>query len=81
MRPLTIRNLEPALIEQLQARAARNGRSVEAELRHILSVALSDEKNRKANLAEMIRLRFLPLGGIDQFEPHPPVHIGDPPAP
>jgi plasmid stability protein len=33
---LTIRNLEAALIDRLKRRAARHGRSVEAEVREIL---------------------------------------------
>ena len=36
MSTLTIRNVEPAVKEQLRVRAARNGRSMEAELRAIL---------------------------------------------
>ena len=36
--------------------------------------------NREApNLAEAIRRRFLPLGGADELEPHPPVPVRDPP--
>jgi plasmid stability protein len=37
MATLTIRNVDPVLEECLRLRAARNGRSVEAELRCILS--------------------------------------------
>jgi antitoxin FitA len=40
MPTLTIRNIEPALKERLRVRAARNGRSMEAELRHILSTTI-----------------------------------------
>jgi plasmid stability protein len=65
--------------------AAANARSppwplYEAELRHILSTVLSGEEKRETNLAEAIRRRFLPFGGIDRLEPHPPVSIGDPPV-
>jgi hypothetical protein len=31
-------------------------------------------------LAEAIRRRFLPFGGIDRLELHPPVPVGDPPV-
>src|SRR5580658_8345768 len=73
MTTLTIRNVDPELREELRVRAARNGRSMEAELRHILKEALGAEKRRpEPNLAEAIRRRFLPLGGIDEIEPHPP---------
>jgi plasmid stability protein len=80
MTTLTIRNVDPELREQLRVRAARHGRSMEAELRHILKEALAAEKRRpEANLAEAIRRRFLPLGGADEIEPHPPVPLGEPP--
>jgi antitoxin FitA len=79
MTTLTIRNVEPALKERLRMRAARNGRSMEAELRHILSTTIGGESNREVNLAEAIRRRFLPLGGVE-LEPHPPVLVGKPPV-
>jgi plasmid stability protein len=79
MTTLTIRNVEPALKERLRIRAARNGRSMEAELRHILSTTVGGESNREVNLAEAIRRRFLPLGGVD-LVPHPAVPIGKPPV-
>ena len=78
MTTLTIRNVEPALKERLRIRAARNGRSMEAELRQILSTTLSGESKSEVNLAEAIRRRFLPLGGLE-LEPHPPVPVGKPP--
>ncbi|HMA75439.1 MAG TPA: Arc family DNA-binding protein [Xanthobacteraceae bacterium] len=78
MATLTIRNVDPALKEQLRVRAARNGRSMEAELRYILSAALRDDRMREGNLAEAIRRRFLPFGGIDRLELHPPLPVGDP---
>jgi antitoxin FitA len=79
MTTLTIRNVDPALKERLRIRAARNGRSMEAELRHILNTTLGGKKGREINLAEAIRRRFLPFGGVDNIEPHPPVPVGNPP--
>lgn len=80
MTTLTIRNVEPGLREELRVRAARHGRSMEAELRHILKEALGAEKRRpEPNFAEAIRRRFLPLGGADEIAPHPPVPAGEPP--
>ena len=35
---------------------------------------------REPNLAEAIRRRFQPFGGVDDLEPHPPVTVGEPPA-
>jgi plasmid stability protein len=40
---LSIRNLDPALIDRLKRRAARHGRSAEAEVREILRQALDTE--------------------------------------
>jgi plasmid stability protein len=65
MSTLTIRNVEPAVKEQLRVRAARNGRSMEAELRHILSEVVAAEHPRELNLAEAIRRRFAPFGGVE----------------
>lgn len=80
MTTLTIRNVDPELREELRVRAARHGRSMEAELRHILKGALGAEKRHpELNLAEAIRRRFLPLGGADEIEPHPPVPVSEPP--
>jgi antitoxin FitA len=78
MSTLMIRNVDPAVKERLRVRAARNGRSMEAELRHILTEILASEKRPEPNLAEAIRRRFAPLGGVD-LDPHPAVPIGEPP--
>ena len=78
MTTLTIRNVDAAMKERLRVRAARNGRSMEAELRQILSDTLAPESAREPNLAEAIRRRFAPLGGID-LDPHPRVPVGQPP--
>jgi plasmid stability protein len=53
---------------------------MESELRPILSAAFGGEEKRETNLAEAIRDRFLPFGGVDQLEPHPPVCIGQLPV-
>ena len=79
MTTLTIRNVDPELREKLRVRAALNGRSMEAELRHLLSDTLRDPvPRRELNLAEAIRQRFLPLGGVDDLEPHPSVDVPPP---
>jgi plasmid stability protein len=78
MTTLTIRNVDAAMKERLRVRAARNGRSMEAELRQILSDTLAPESSRELNLAEAIRRRFAPLGGVD-LDPHPRVPVGEPP--
>jgi plasmid stability protein len=74
---LMIRKVDPALKERLRVRAARNGRSMEAELRQILGDALAEDENREPNLAEAIRRRFAPFGGVE-LEPHPAVAVKKP---
>lgn len=65
---LNIRQLDPALKEQLRIRAAHNGRSMEAEARAILrEVLMADRSAQAASGAELvaaIRRRFAPLGGV-----------------
>lgn len=73
---IMIRDIDPALKQALRVRAARHGRSMEAEARQILKEALGSEA--EVNLAEAIRRRVAPLGGIE-LEPHPSEPIGEPP--
>jgi plasmid stability protein len=79
MSTLTIRNVASAVKDKLRVRAAHNGRSMEAELRAILSDAVGSDHTRDVNLAEAIRRRFASFGGVDDLEPHPPVTVGEPP--
>jgi antitoxin FitA len=79
MATLTIRNVDAAVKERLRMRAAQHGRSMEAELRAIVSDAVKSDERAEPNLAEAIRRRFAPLGGVD-LEPHPPVLPGSPPS-
>lgn len=74
-----MRDVDPALKERLRVRAAHNGRSMEAELRHILSEVLPGDRNLQPNLAEAIRRRFAPLGGVE-LEPHPRQPVSEPPS-
>jgi plasmid stability protein len=62
---ITIRRLEDAAKERLRMRASRNGRSMEEEAREILKIALADAGAPGENLAQSIRRRFAPLGGVD----------------
>ncbi len=79
MTTLTIRNVDTTVKERLRVRAAQHGRSMEAELRAILNEALASAGRREPNLAEAIRRRVAPLGGVE-LEPHPPVPIATPPG-
>jgi plasmid stability protein len=78
MTSITVRNVDPALKERLRIRAAHNGRSMESELRHILSVTLANGGPRDTDLAEAIRCRFAPFGGVE-LDALPNQQIGEPP--
>ncbi len=75
MASLTIRSLDPALKERLRVQAARRGHSMEAEARQILRSALTGaDRATEPNLAERIRARFEPFGGVElELPPREPV--------
>ncbi|MFI4973503.1 MAG: plasmid stabilization protein [Caulobacterales bacterium] len=78
MASITIRNLEETLKSKLRLRAARHGRSMEEEARHILRDALSRRAAAPENLYDAIRRRIEPLGGVElELPPREPVR--DPP--
>ena len=74
---ITIRNLDGRVKERLRVRAAQNGRSMEAEVRSILSDTLAPSLAEPLNLAEAIRRRVAPLGGLE-LEEHPAVATQEP---
>ena len=78
MTNLLIRNIDPAVKEALRARAAQNGRSMESEARRIVTEAVAADQPNGPNLAEAIRRRLAPFGGVE-LEPHPPVSVRVPP--
>jgi len=51
--------------DRLRLRAARNRRSREAPLRAIVTEIAGTEGPSEVNLAEAIRRRFAPLGGVE----------------
>lgn len=80
MESITIRNLPENTKRDLKLRAARHGRSMEQEVREILKTALREGSTRPqtgADLAEAIRRRFAPLGGVE-LEPFPDEPVRDP---
>jgi plasmid stability protein len=80
MASITIRNLEETTKRKLKVRAAMHGRSMEQEAREILNDALSKSSRRPqtgTDLAEAIRRRFAPLGGVE-LEPYPDEPVRDP---
>ena len=64
MATITIRQLDEKIKTRLRVRAAQHGRSMEEEAREILRSALISTAGG-GNLAEIIRRRFAPLGGVD----------------
>ena len=64
MASITIRNLDDDVKTRLRVRAAGNHRSMEEEARLILRDAVG-RKPGNQNLAEAIRARIAPLGGVD----------------
>lgn len=64
MAALSIRDLDDQVRERLRVRAAQNGRSTEAEIRAILTAAVSEPAGT-VGLARTLLARFGALGGAD----------------
>lgn len=69
MSTVTVRNLDPEVQKRLKLRAARNGRSMEAEARAILSEAVSESDLAADWLSMTERLRGDPLPLPERSEP------------
>jgi len=65
MATITIRQLDEKIKTRLRVRAAHHGRSMEEEVREILRAALGATPPVQGNLAERIRRRFAPFGGLE----------------
>jgi plasmid stability protein len=65
MASITIRNLDDRLKGSLRVRAARHGRSMEDEARHILKTTLARETSPSGNLYDALRRRVSSLGGVE----------------
>ena len=57
MSMLTVRNLDPHVKDKLRHRAARHGRSMESEVRHILGAAV-ESAEEPTDLVGLIRKHF-----------------------
>ena len=64
MAAVSVRDLDDNVREQLRLRAARHGRSMEAEIRAILTEAVAGD-NRDPSLAHALLARFGELGGVE----------------
>ena len=80
MASITIRNFDEHTKARLRLRAARHKRSMEEEARNILRTVLSSAEVTPGNLAEAIRRRFEPLGGV-QLELPTREPMREPPKP
>jgi antitoxin FitA len=64
MSAVSIRNLDDQVKERLRLRAARHGRSMEAEMRVILTEAVR-EPGDEESLVSALMDRFAELGGVE----------------
>jgi plasmid stability protein len=64
MAALSIRNLDEEVQRRLKVRAARHGRSMEAEARAILTEAVRESADASGLFTEILE-RFGALGGVD----------------
>jgi plasmid stability protein len=65
MAALSIRDLDDSVKDKLRLRAARHGRSMEAEIRLILTAAATEEDGPRTDLFSALTERFAQLGGVD----------------
>ena len=68
MAALSIRNLDAEVQRRLKVRAARHGRSMEAEARAILTDAVREPADAAGLFTEILE-RFGALGGVDLLMP------------
>ena len=74
MATILIRRLDDSVKARLRVRAARHGRSMEAEAREILKAGLAGPADTTKKLFERIHARFAALGGFELPEiPREPI--------
>ena len=64
MAAISVRDLDEDVARRLKVRAARHGRSMEAEVRAILTDAVA-EGDEHSNLAQAVREAFASIGGVE----------------
>ncbi len=69
MAAVSVRDLDDSVRELLRLRAAEHGRSMEAEIRAILTDAVSPPSETEG-LARTLMARFGELGGVELDLPH-----------
>lgn len=65
MAALSIRDLDDSVKEKLRLRAARHGRSIEAEIRLILTAAAAEDERPRTDLFSALAEHFGQLGGVN----------------
>jgi plasmid stability protein len=65
MATITIRRLDDEVKAKLRMRAASHGRSMEEEARELLTIGVRAKRMAQTNLADSIRRRIAPLGGVE----------------
>jgi len=78
MATLTIRDVPDAEKEALRVRAAKQGRSMEAELRALIHEAVKDSLPADEDLYTAIRRQVALYGAVD-LPPHPDEPVREPP--
>jgi antitoxin FitA len=68
MAQVIIRNLDDDVVQRLKARAGRKGRSLEAELREVLTTAAKPDLGEFRELAAAIRARHQGIPQTDSVE-------------
>jgi antitoxin FitA len=61
---VSIRDLDDSVREKLRVRAARHGRSMEAEMRAILTAAVREDDSSQGLFSALLD-RFADLGGVE----------------
>lgn len=65
MTAISVRDLDDDVAARLKVQAARHGRSMEAEVRAILTDAVTVAEDERLNLAQAIGRRFAAIGGVE----------------
>lgn len=67
MATITVRDLDESTRAKLKVRAARNGRSMEAEVRDILKTAVAADPSSGEGLGSRIQAMFAEIGGAQDL--------------
>jgi plasmid stability protein len=68
MATVTIRNLDDAVVEKLRSRARDNHRSLEAELRELLSGVVREQERMRKFQAKAARIAAMTPGKLPQSD-------------